>query len=53
MNDSLLRDFQPEEVAIALQQMHPIKSLRLDGMWREGDEAVEKIAQEYYTAIYI
>ena len=32
MNDSLLRDFQPEEVAIALQQMHPIKSLRPDGM---------------------
>lgn len=23
-----------------------------NGVWREGDEAVEKIAQEYYTAIY-
>ena len=24
-----------------------------NGVWREGDEAVEKIAQEYYMAIYI
>lgn len=32
MNDSLLRDFQPEEVAIALQQMHLIKSPRPNDM---------------------
>lgn len=24
-----------------------------NGVWREGDEAVEKIAREYYMAIYI
>ena len=32
MNDSLLQDFQPEEVHVALQQMHPIKSPGPDGM---------------------
>ena len=32
MSDSLLRDFQLEEIAIALQQMHPIKSLGPNGM---------------------
>ena len=32
MNDSLLKEFQPDEVQQALHQMHPTKSLSLDSM---------------------
>ena len=32
MNDSLLQAFQPEEIQVALQQMHLIKSLGPNGM---------------------
>jgi len=32
MNDVLLKEFREEEIWYALKQMHPTKSLRLDGM---------------------